>query len=844
MNSESVLRKLITRYGVEVGVVAIALIGYFLFVEFKAPFLVSNQSAPLSEEGIHSVEEILRMTRQAEELGHHFIETRHPKDLEKYNGQITAINDELVRLAQAVKDQPELQHKVTTYNKLIKEQFDFYGKQINAHKALRTPATDQPLQNFVETLLRDHRPMPIDGIELGPVIVSKTHGTFAIVFLLVALMYLSRQWQREELENQKKATTSLEDKSVLLDTIIASMSEAVVVIDRTGLFTHYNAAAQKIIGTKIKAVFTEWSFDELGFFDPVTGKPYDRHEQLPFYQALNGVYVDELEIYVKNPSHPDGVYISLSSRSISATDGSIAGALIVFRDVTKRKQTEVEWIRAREAAVDASKKKSDFLAAMSHEIRTPMNGVIGMTTLLADTDLKPEQREYVSTVKRSAESLLMLINDILDHSKIEAGKVQLSPQPFDLRFLVHDLKEIFTPAVAEKNVELSVAISSATQWFFNGDQGRIRQILVNLLGNAVKFTTKGSVSLKVTKVQEHDGKAVLRFDVNDSGPGLKEHERLSLFQKYFQTQDGIKFGGTGLGLSISKQLVDLMGGTIGVESTYGTGSTFWFTIELPTCEMKDLASKAEVKFQEIFSGHVLLAEDQMVNQRVAVSYLQKLGLTADVAVNGLKAYEMAKQNHYDLIFMDCHMPVMTGFESTRMIREFEVQENRKRIPIIALTAEGATDLKIFHDAGMDGHLAKPIELAKLIYVLRDWIVPKDGSKSTLIDTSALEKLQKFMSKDKNLVAALLTDFEESAPGLISAMKDGFTTKNREVLSEAAHALKSAAATLGATDLSNLSAELEACENSETVENLLSQVDKKYHDSLSELQNLTQQKKAA
>ncbi|HWU41989.1 MAG TPA: ATP-binding protein, partial [Bdellovibrio sp.] len=371
-----------------------------------------------------------------------------------------------------------------------------------------------------------------------------------------------------------------------------------------------------------------------------------------------------------------------------------------------------------------------------------------------------------------------------------------------------------------------------------GDQGRLRQILVNLLGNAVKFTEQGAVTLTVTQLRDQNEKSTLRFEIRDTGPGLREEERTSLFQKYFQTKVGMKVGGTGLGLSISKQLVDLMGGSIGVESVYGAGSTFWFTIELPVCEALELRPKMEVSFAKLFKGTVLVAEDQIVNQRVASNYLQKLGLKVEIASQGQMALEKVTQGSYDLIFMDCQMPVMNGFDATIAIRKFEKENSRKPTPIIALTADAArADDHSYEDAGMNDYLAKPLELAKLIAVLHRWL----KSDESVIDQKALAKLEKFVTKDQNLIAALIEDFSASAPELIAAIQNGIESEDLTSVSESAHALKSASAALGATALAQLCQRLEDCESLIEAKDLLAPLEARYKKSLNELLALKEEK---
>ncbi|WP_374074507.1 ATP-binding protein [Bdellovibrio bacteriovorus] len=839
MDSASFFKRIIARFGVELCLIVMVGLGVY-FYQHPGKLTQINSQAELSDEALSTVTKIKDIVVRAESSERAFMKSRGEKDLHEYNQQVLLLNYNMGRLTKIVGTNPYLQKQVASLNKVLHSHFEAVNANLVQRQKGATPtrvpasASVTDAINQTLTITQNQSPFYLRWEFLTSLLVA-----------LGALILLSRLWQRQDLKKQTQKSQSLQSRSILLDTILNSMSEALIVIDKNGYFTHYNAAAQRIIGTKIKEVAAESSVADLGFINVATGEYYSKN-QLPFQRALLGEQVDDLEIFVQNETHPEGVYISVSSRSLNDIDGSISGALVVFKDISRRKMVEQEWQRAREAALEASLKKSDFLAAMSHEIRTPMNGVIGMTTLLADTALNEEQSEYVGTVKRSAESLLMLINDILDYSKIEAGKISLDPQPFDLQFLIHDVTEIFRPAVAEKNVGLKVIFEDAASWYFVGDQGRLRQILVNLLGNAVKFTEKGFVSLEVSKVTDKNGQCQLKFEVKDTGPGLKEDERRSLFQKYFQTKTGMKFGGTGLGLSISKQLVDLMSGEIGVESVVGLGANFWFTVNLPIAQAQDVPRTNETRFAPMFTGSVLLVEDQIVNQRVAQSYLRKLGLHVEIANNGLVAFEKCLTRHYDMILMDCQMPVLDGFEATRRIRKEEERSGRNT-PIIALTAEsGHGDKRVYHEAGMNDFLAKPLELNHLMEILHKWLKPTSDTVSDTrdLDVTALAQLQSYVVNDQNLVEALIEDLEQSAPDLIESMRQALNNLDLRGVTEAAHALKSSSATLGAKKLAELCEALEELTEITGASFFIAQIEVQFEKSMSELRQYTVKKEAA
>jgi len=744
------------------------------------------------------------------------------------------------------------------------------------------------------------------------------------------------------------------ERAAWLAAVVDSSDDAIVGTDLDGRIVSWNSGAERLFGRPATAMVGR----PASLLIP-PGQTDDLAAALGRL-ARGGT----AEHYETCRARADGTVVEVAL-TLSATldaSGAITGASTIARDISQRKRLEADLSAARDEALEAARLKSEFLAIMSHEIRTPLNGVIGMTSLLLETPLAGEQREYAETIRRSGDALLAVINDILDFSKIEAGKLELEVLDFDLVAAVEEAVELLAERADAKGLELAILIEPDVPPAVRGDRDRLRQILVNLLANAVKFTDRGEVVVAVQTAQDAAGAPLIRFEVTDTGIGIAAEAQARLFASFTQANASTTrtHGGTGLGLAIAKRLVELLGGDIGVDSELGKGATFWFTARLPEapavaepeaaadlsgldvlvvddnatnrrilsltlsrwgmrpatadgaaraldllraaaaagrpfplvlldflmpvtngvelaaaitadpalrgCRMVLLTSTGHRPGADLVRSagiaaslskpvrtsalhaciatvvgtrdpggrqsapppgpiaarhpsHVLLVEDNPVNQQVAARMLEKMGHRVDVAGNGLEAVVAVREIPYAAVLMDCQMPEMDGYDATRAIRRLP---GRERIPIIAMTASAMeTDRRRCLDAGMDDHLPKPVQLVQLRDRLDRWLAeaapaPAAGGaggpvvvEEPPLDPEVLAGLRQLGAESgRDIVHQLTTLFLSTAIETLERIHQALADRDAAALGRAAHAIKGSSATVGAHLLARLSGELE------------------------------------
>ena len=625
----------------------------------------------------------------------------------------------------------------------------------------------------------------------------------------------------QDITDQYLAQNALEKSEVKLRRLYELSPLGIAMADMDGRFIEFNEAFRQICG---------YSSDELKALDywKLTPKKYESMEHLQL-QSLR--QIGRYGPYEKEYRRKDGTIIPLRLNGV-LVKGSDDNDYIwsIVEDISVSKATEEALRQAKSAADNANQAKSQFLANMSHEIRTPMSAIIGLSHLALNKETSPEIRNYLKKIYISSNSLLGILNDILDFSKLEAGRLTIDHSPFDLDAMLDNINNLFADCAEEKQLGLIVAVAPDVPRNLVGDTLRLQQVLINLLGNAIKFTERGEITLKITVRHIERSQVRLLFSVTDTGIGISEHDLEKLFQPFSQVDGSItrRFGGTGLGLVISQNLLQLMGSEFSVTSTPGKGSSFGFELVLGLSPSSGRQASSESllaagDFGESFAGtRILVVEDNLINQQIVRELLNLSGIAVEIANNGKEAIEMLEHGVFDAVLMDMHMPEMDGFEATGLIRS---QARFSGLPVIALTAGVTKDEQDkCRASGMNDFVAKPIKPKELMSTLRQWIKPIGA---TVTDTAAAEaltvnppgldalpgfdlhNLMVMLGNNKELAVQLLLAFMDNMKNLADEIEAMISVGNFVLAAELVHRLKGASGNIGAVRLHAASEALEA-----------------------------------
>lgn len=685
-----------------------------------------------------------------------------------------------------------------------------------------------PRVPIILTTAFDNKSVLLEAIELGinSYIIKPVQKEQMITVLenVSSTILIERQLKQQE------------DRLKVLSSAVEHSLSFVLIFDKNGIIEYANPALcdstgfspEELIGNNIK-LLEVYDFDGYSAYHKAVNEFSEWQGELPVKMkngdsfwvssACSLIYNDESlepkyvqvseDITVKKIQEDNLIKYNekLEQKVKERTSALESINQKLLSEIETRKKTEQDLIKAKEAAEAANKAKSLFLAKVTHELRTPMNGVLGMTSILLDSNIDEKQRRALNIVKYSADTLLNIINDLLDWSKIETGKLSLDNRVFNLREMLNHTYDMLFSIAASKGLEFKLHLTNDIPEFFLGDSNRIQQVLINLLGNAIKFTEDGYVELTVQKLNQKDRIVELEFMVKDTGIGIEPEKVSRLFQSFSQIDNTLtrKYGGTGLGLAISKEIVEMMNGKIVCNSVPDVGSSFEFSIQL---ELSDSSSKLIDSVSDNSLAHIadtypdfnlsiLVVEDSIINQQVINEALLKKNCKVDLANNGKESIDKFKTNAYDLIFMDIQMPGMDGLQATSAIREIEKENKLIRTPIISLTAHDDEHSKIdAKEAGCDGFISKPFKWGEIYKVLNSYYQIKK-SKYHNAETVNLTNLMNSINHNKDILKKLSQYFVDNVPQEMIDLRKSVEDNNFEDIVKYSHKMKSEFGNFGA-----------------------------------------------
>jgi PAS domain S-box-containing protein len=742
--------------------------------------------------------------------------------LAPYDESIKKIDRTYLRIKELTKDNAAQQTLLDSLNAIIAVKINFVKSVILTRQDEGFEAAQQLMYTDVgENLMKEIRRVVNSFVNNEKELLSQrlilTQQNFsdalnviiisiivAILIVLITLYFFIIGYNRRTLSETQLLESELRTKKFL-----NSLPLGIFVLGVDGKPYYTNDKSKDILG---RGTIYEATSNEL----PEIYKTYIAgtnelypSDRLPIVRAINGeknICVEDLEVLKKGKRVP----LRVNATNISNSKGEVEYAIAVFEDITDVKEAEQKLIEAKKLAEQSGILKEAFLANMSHEIRTPMNAIIGFTDLLLKRQLQAQEKEYVRTIKTSGENLLRIINDILDVSKIESGIMTFEEYPISIREIFPSLNSMLANKAKEKNLELSFECDTNIPPAVLGDPTRLTQIILNLVGNAIKFTQKGSVTVVAKVLKEDTESYEIEFSVKDTGIGISEDKLQDIFERFRQAESHTTrhYGGTGLGLSIAKQLVELQGGTITVKSLVGVGSAFIFQLNFKKAKnihFENRNKNSELNIHELSTKNILLVEDNPINIKFVLSLFAEYLIKADVAENGKQALEKIKANPYDIILMDIEMPEMNGYETTLIIRN----ELKKDTPIIAMTANAmAGEKEKCLQVGMNDYISKPIREELLFEKMFAEILRNNSTKNELKKIVNLNFLIKSMRGKKEVIHDTITIFLNQAPEDLSLINEAVIKSDFAAIKKSSHRMKSTVSIMGISEMEYILEEME------------------------------------
>ncbi|WP_343632821.1 CHASE3 domain-containing protein [Fluviicola sp.] len=810
-------------------ILVLVIVGAYAYQSTKQ-YKNSSEWVNHTQEVINEAQSILLNVEDIETAQRGYVITADEKFLIPYKDGVAELPKAHLKLNQLVHDNPPQRELLAKINSLIIQKTTFAEQVISVRSKVGFSAAQDLIESGEgESLMASIRSLLERFIaneesylttrfsdsneqfaHTATIILASI--SLAILFVAITLYFFLKDYNRRlRSEKQLKASEARIKK------FLESLPLGVYVVDADGVPFFTNSEAVRILGEGIISGNNYSNVRE--FYKSYiigTNEPYPV-EKRPVVRVLNGesnICVEDVE------TDKDGVRIPLriNATHIADEEGNIEFAIAVFEDITSVKEAENELRKAKKQAEESSELKEMFLANMSHEIRTPMNAVIGFTDLLLKRNLNEEEMGYVRIIKTSGENLLRIINDVLDISKIESGLMTFEIHPIAINGLFSSIKVMFAQKAREKNLQLTFTDDPNIPASILGDPTRLTQIIMNLVGNAIKFTQEGSVEVSAKLIGREEEHIQIEFSVKDTGIGIPAEKLDTIFERFTQAEKHTtrKFGGTGLGLNIVKQLVELQGGTITVNSREGAGSEFKFLLSFSTTA--EIASVKPQKYEEcdierLRELKILLVEDSPINVKFISALFDNHDLKVDHAENGKVAIKKMAEISYDIILMDIEMPEMNGYETTTYIRN----ELKSSVPIIAMTAHTmAGESEKCLQMGMNGYLSKPIRedllFRTLIHIGLENPKPVSEAPANLVDLSSLEKT---MRGNKKVILETLEIFLHHLPENLEGIEQGVKENNFAMIRRNAHTMKSSVSILGINKIQTLLEEMERLATSES-----------------------------